>query len=252
MAISGGPDILTDGLQLHLDAADKNSYPGSGSTWYDLSGNNRNFTIYNSSYYSFSGNNAGYIDLNRTMPPTTETGGYALHIATGSLTSANFMFNDHTTEILLRCDNANPTNYDGTEGNSALLVYRGYHCLFYGNTTNISYNLWAENNGSYSSQSTPYGEPLQQNTWVHYAATRNGDIITLYKNGEIITSNNVTTTSVVPNVSNDLVIGRAAPHSQGYSWAADMKVSMARMYTIALDPDQILQNYNATKGRFGL
>lgn len=251
MAISGGPDILTDGLQLHLDAADKNSYPGSGSTWYDLSGNNRNFTLYNSGYYSFSGNNAGYIDLNRTMPPTTETGGYAEYNATGALTSANYMYNDHTTEILLRCDNVNPTNYDATETNIALLVYRGYHCLFYGNATNVSYNIWAIN-GSFSSQNTTYGESLQANVWNHYAATRNGNVITLYKNGEIITSNNITTTAVLTNVSNYLFIGRAAAHSSGYSWAADMKVSLVRMYTTALDPDQILQNYRATKGRYGL
>ena len=43
MTVYGGPDIVTDGLVSHLDAANTKSYPGSGSTWYDLSGNNRNF-----------------------------------------------------------------------------------------------------------------------------------------------------------------------------------------------------------------
>ena len=38
MAQEYGPKIVTDGLVLSLDAADKNSYPGSGTTWYDLSG----------------------------------------------------------------------------------------------------------------------------------------------------------------------------------------------------------------------
>ena len=33
-----GPRIVTDGLVLHLDAGNRKSYPGSGSTWYDLSG----------------------------------------------------------------------------------------------------------------------------------------------------------------------------------------------------------------------
>ena len=45
MAVHGGPDIITDGLVLSLDAADKNSYPGSGTTWTDLSGNGNNFTM---------------------------------------------------------------------------------------------------------------------------------------------------------------------------------------------------------------
>jgi hypothetical protein len=37
--------IVTDGLVLVLDAADKNSYPGSGTTWRDMSGNNRTHTV---------------------------------------------------------------------------------------------------------------------------------------------------------------------------------------------------------------
>jgi len=38
MGASGGPDIVTDGLVLCLDAADKISYSGSGTTWSDLVG----------------------------------------------------------------------------------------------------------------------------------------------------------------------------------------------------------------------
>ena len=48
MANQYGPRIVTDNLVLCLDASDKNSYSGSGPTWYDLSGNNYNATIYNS------------------------------------------------------------------------------------------------------------------------------------------------------------------------------------------------------------
>jgi hypothetical protein len=45
MAISHSPRIVRDGLVLALDAADRNSYPGTGTTWNDLSGNGRNFTL---------------------------------------------------------------------------------------------------------------------------------------------------------------------------------------------------------------
>ena len=45
MAINYNPHIVTDGLVLCLDAANPRSYPGSGNTWYDLSGNNRHYTI---------------------------------------------------------------------------------------------------------------------------------------------------------------------------------------------------------------
>lgn len=44
MALNYGPTIVTDGLVLALDAADKNSYPGTGNTWYDISGNGNHAT----------------------------------------------------------------------------------------------------------------------------------------------------------------------------------------------------------------
>ena len=60
MAQEYGPKVVTDGLVLCLDAADKNSYPGSGATWYDLSGNGTNGTLVNdtglsSGHMSFDG-----------------------------------------------------------------------------------------------------------------------------------------------------------------------------------------------------
>lgn len=64
MAITRGPNIVRDGLVLCLDAKDPNSYPGSGSTWYDLSGNNFDYTLganltYNSSNKTFTLSNTG-------------------------------------------------------------------------------------------------------------------------------------------------------------------------------------------------
>jgi hypothetical protein len=62
MALNYGPKIPTNGLILRLDAADTRSYPGSGTVWYDVSGNENNFSIvagaYNSSgpkYMDFNG-----------------------------------------------------------------------------------------------------------------------------------------------------------------------------------------------------
>lgn len=45
MATIGGPNVIKDGLVLALDAGASTSYPGSGNTWYDLSGNRNDFTI---------------------------------------------------------------------------------------------------------------------------------------------------------------------------------------------------------------
>ena len=52
MALYHNARIVTDGLVLSLDAADINSYPGSGTTWYDLSGNGNNATLQNGASYT--------------------------------------------------------------------------------------------------------------------------------------------------------------------------------------------------------
>ena len=52
MGLHRGPNIVTDGLVLCLDAPSKRSYPRTGNTWYDLSGNDNHFTIGSSVYYN--------------------------------------------------------------------------------------------------------------------------------------------------------------------------------------------------------
>jgi hypothetical protein len=66
MSIVSGPKIITDGLILHLDAANEKSYPGTGDTWFDLSNSGANAELINSptftnegakSYFTFDGIN---------------------------------------------------------------------------------------------------------------------------------------------------------------------------------------------------
>ena len=52
MAFFRGPSIVTDELVLALDPASGRSYPGTGTTWFDLSGNNNDTTLYNSPTYT--------------------------------------------------------------------------------------------------------------------------------------------------------------------------------------------------------
>lgn len=59
MAVSGGPDIVPDGLVLALDAANIKSYAGSGTIWNDLSGNNNSGSLVNGP--TFNSANGGSI-----------------------------------------------------------------------------------------------------------------------------------------------------------------------------------------------
>ena len=62
MAVAYNTSIVRNGLVLYLDAANKKSYPGTGTSWNDLSGNGRNSTLsngptFNTSFFSFDGTN---------------------------------------------------------------------------------------------------------------------------------------------------------------------------------------------------
>jgi len=78
MAGNNGPRIVTNGLVLHLDAADKKSYPGSGNIWYDLTQNNNRFTLFNTP--SFSSSNGGNIVFNGSAQYANSTS--ALNLST--------------------------------------------------------------------------------------------------------------------------------------------------------------------------
>ena len=79
MAFGNGPRIVTNGLVLALDAADKNSYPGSGNTWFDVSGNNNHITLTNGPTFSnnsivFDGvDDFGTIDSNASLTMSQPT-----------------------------------------------------------------------------------------------------------------------------------------------------------------------------------
>ena len=64
MGFYRGPKIVTDGLVLALDAANKKSYPGTGTTWQDLSGNGNDATLVNSP--TFGTTNGGRFEFDGT------------------------------------------------------------------------------------------------------------------------------------------------------------------------------------------
>jgi|TARA_S200002703_G_C3792632_1_gene244624 hypothetical protein len=111
MAITRGPNIVRDGLVLCLDAKDPNSYPGSGSTWYDLSGNNFDYTL---------GNNLTYSNSNKTfiMSSSSSTGATNSSELTTS-SACTLVFWIKTTEVQsLFWGGTGSTYYVGAYGSS--------------------------------------------------------------------------------------------------------------------------------------
>jgi hypothetical protein len=246
--------LVTSGLVLALDAGRTLSYPGSGTTWTDLSGNGRNFTLFNPSFYSYSSANGGSIGFTRTLPPTAETGGYAEHTGSGALAVATYLYNSHTTEIWARINDRTPTNYNANETLSALFVYRGFHSMFYYGASSLSYNIW---NGISEQASSPAltlgtsGTDIIQGQWFHTVAVRSGNNLSIYINGVLKgTTSNINTSGGSGGTTNTIRMGMANPSNEDFSWHTNANVAAARMYNRALTAAEITQNYNALKSRY--
>ena len=78
MSVYGGPDIITDNLVLCLDAANPKSYPGSGTLWYDLSGNNKNVT-----WGSVSWDSSGYFNTLSNRATGVASNSFGIDNSTG-------------------------------------------------------------------------------------------------------------------------------------------------------------------------
>ena len=97
MACISGPSIIDSGLVLHLDAANTRSYPGTGTTWFDLSGKAHHATMVNSPTYDainkgFTGFNTNeYLQVGNTpynnIPYGTQDRTLIIHFKTPTVIS---------------------------------------------------------------------------------------------------------------------------------------------------------------------
>jgi hypothetical protein len=259
MAVTAGPKVVENGLVLSLDVANRNSYPGSGTTINDLVGAN-NFTLQNPSYYSYDGTSMSF-DIDRTNSPTAEAGGYIEKTGTtGGLTALNYFHNDHTTEIWFKADDRDP--YDPTnaapnfEGVSGLVLFNGFHSGLYFSASAYSYTIWG-NDGSNNQVNTWSFNDTEEGVWTQLVAVRNGSTIKLYKNGVEKTSSTITAALLAANVStpsaNNIRIGTATGSApSGFTWFSDITFSNLKMYKKGLTPEEVKQNFEALRGRFNI
>ena len=157
MALIYGPSIIKDGLILHWDPADINSYPGSGTTIYDLTGNNYNGTLYNGVGYS------------------TTNGGVLVY--------------DGTNDYVQGGPNMASSNY--TLMGSARYVSIGGRVIAGAN--NYLLGHWAAYTNDHYAEGWVYYNPVISNTeWAIYAGTGNpgSDVWQFYMNNVQLASNN--------------------------------------------------------------
>jgi len=224
MGISRGPKIVSSGLVLCLDAANKLSYPGTGTTWTDLSGNGNNGTLTNGP--TFSAGNMGSIlfdgvdDCVKSFP--TQISGV------GSKTICAFIYPTTTSRAgICGVRNINDgwvfTINKNASGN-----------LTYFHTTGTECQVAAG---------------ITTNTWSYVCATYSTSTATiiLYRNGVQVGSPTTVVSSIVSSAFNGVI----GDENSTVIWPFKGNMSSVQIYNRALTASEVLQNYNATKSRFG-
>ena len=216
MAQNFGPKIPTNGLVLMWDAADANSYPGSGTTIYDLSGNGNHGTLYNG--VGFSTENGGVLTFDGT--------------------------ND-----FVQCSTPNLSSTDYTVIGAAR--YSGSTRGRMINATNNNWLLghWGDSVANYYAEGwvTGAGVGGTDTNWRIYTGT--GFIYSDSYNFYINNTLNTGPSNAGSQGPSGITIGRYGNYASEYSTG---QFSFIYVYNYILSTAEITQIYNAKKSRFGL
>ena len=232
-----GPSIPTNNLVLCLDAADKNSYSGSGILWYDVSGNNNNGTLTNGP--TFNSSNQGNIVLDGTND-YVDCGTSSLLNITSSLSVNIWTYLTSTPSAIYNPSFVDKWDWINNKRSFVLGTEAGSSSAY------ISYD------GLFDNRIVCYGTAPSLNIWENYLMTYDGQTLRLYKNGSFITSSAFNQTrNIYDNLSTNVFLGRSRG-TEGSVRYITGKISNVQICNRALSATEILQMYNATKGRFGL
>ena len=218
MSISHYPSVVTDGMVLYVDAANVMSYSGSGSSWNDLSGRGNNGTLTNSP----------------TFDANTNKGAFTFNGANNYVNFGNSSTLQQSAGTLSAWTKASSPG----AGYRGIIAKQGAYGLFYTNSVLVAYD-WAAD----APRST--GINIADNTWKNVVLTyqsgaSNGTRI--YINGVSVLTTTITIQSQVANL-----FGGAEANASQF---ASCQISSLNMYNRVLAAAEVLQNYNAMRGRY--
>lgn len=209
--------IVTNGLILYLDAGNTASYPGSGTTWTDLSGSGNNGTLVNGVGYSSNGGGSLTFDgvNDYVNAPLTKTSSctFSCWARTTTVGGAPMLFN------------AGP---DGS----------GPDLFFYNNK--IIWNTWDGDANSFGTMPAS----VTDGNWHNYVVVNDAtSTAKLYYDGSLLGS------AVYKTAANNtnLTIGG---NTNSYQWNGS--ISNFLVHNRVLSASEITQNYNALRSRFGI
>ena len=225
MSVSGGPDIVENGLVLCLDAGNTKSYPGSGTVWTDLSRNGNNGTLTNGPTFGSADGGAIVFD------------GSNDYVTVPSL--PNFANINQLTAIVWAKSAVANWNESG------FLISRRNQFIIHPNAGSKNVAFYINSNGW--TDGTVNYTPDNIMIYNQYSITYNAGALRGYGNGILRSSGTVG--AGLTSDSGKTEIGRDEDIANRF---LNGSIAMVQVYYRALSATEILQNYNATKGRFRL
>lgn len=224
----GPRSIVTSGLTLHLDPGNASSYPGSGTTWFDLSGNDYDGTLTNAPIYS-STTNGGIFTFNGT-DEYVDMNGYA-GLNTGEV----------TYQIWVR-DTA------PTDGNNHQIIARTNTNAGTFNILKRNTGLWGANLRLAADPGTQYNEDSTTSattSWTNLAITYDGTDFRMYVNA---TQEATMTAAGAMDTSGTFVMNIARNTTNAAYFPGDIGVVL--IYNRGISGTEVTQNYNALSSRY--
>ena len=231
MSVAGGPNLIKNGLVLELDAGNIKSYQSGSTTWFDKSGNNLNGTLTNGPTYNSA--NGGSIVFDGTND----------YVSCGN--SSSLQINQGTISSWIK------TSSPGSDFRGIITKQNNYG-LFLENSVLVTYD-W----GNVNTRST--GINIADGTWKNVAMTFTTNTGTPSNNAVIYLNGSAVLTTTIKILDNLIELqlasgGRAPATPVGTPGIQFLNgnISSALVYNRALTAQEVLQNFNAQKSRFGL
>lgn len=237
-------NIVTDGLVLNLDATNINSYPGSGNTWTDTSFYRNNGTLTNGPTFLrergrgsivFDGVDDYVITAADSTPALDITSQITLEAWIMSTALANANHGDGL--------NSKGTSSDGNSGVYEMLLIQ---------SSPVNIPFFRMRIGSSTPTYNPTNIPINLNQIYQIVSTYNGSIMRIYVNG-VESGTGLTQSGSIETNTQQLTIGvRFNNRGGGSDSFFSGRIYNNKIYNKALSAQEVQQNFNALKSRFGL
>ena len=227
MGFSRGPNIVTDGLVLALDAGSKKSYPSSGNAWYDLSGGSSG-TLTNGAVFDSTKGGSISLDGSNDYVSIDDP---RLEFGTGSFSVEAFAYLDSSVGNV----------YSGLFSSSTVSSDIGIHLT--------QRTAWIGNGSTIHSLGNNAIDNFSKDTWFHTTFTRSLDglTITLYVDG----TQRFSPATIGSPVNINTTLGHIGQrYTDNSNYGSKGYIPFLRIYNRELSQSEIQQNYNATKSRF--